>query len=145
MRYDNAYVYQNELYTTLSGRDTEIFKPLTWTRYNEGNKSFFRVFVPEGNWLAYGNLLWPEKFDGLMSINGTEPFGYACWTSPASFLIRSRQEQAQSGADSSLQEVWKREKEAEKATAAEKAAEPEKSELRKKLTQRRRSSHVFMR
>lgn len=129
MRYDNAYVYQNELYTTLSGRDTEIFKPLTWTRYNEGNKSFFRVFVPEGNWLAYGNLLWPEKFDGLMSINGTEPFGYACWTSPASFLIRSRQEQAQSGADSSLQEVWKREKEAEKATAAEKAAEPEKSEL----------------
>lgn len=129
MRYDNAYIYQNELYTTLSGRDTEIFKPLTWTRYNEGNKSFFRVFVPEGNWLAYGNLLWPEKFDGLMSINGTEPFGYACWTSPASFLIRSRQEQAQSGADSSLQEVWKREKEAEKATAAEKAAEPEKSEL----------------
>ena len=118
MRYDNAYVYQNELYSTLSGRETEVFKPLTWTRDNEGNKSFFRVFVPEGNWLAYGNLLWPEKFDGLMSINGTEPFGYACWTSPASFLIRSRGEQAKSESGNSLQEIQKREKEAAKAAAA---------------------------
>lgn len=118
MRYDNAYVYQNALYSTLSGRDTKIFTPLSWTRKNEGNKSYFRVYIPEGNYLAYGNLLWPEKMGGLLSINGSEPFGYCRWTSPASFLIRSRQEQAKSGKEKSLEAVVKAEKEAEKAEKA---------------------------
>lgn len=118
MRYDNAYVYQNALYSTLSGRDTKIFTPLSWTRKNEGNKSFFRVYIPEGNYLAYGNLLWPEKMGGLMSINGSEPFGYCRWTSPASFLIRSRQEQAKSGKEKSLEAAVKAKKELEKAEKA---------------------------
>lgn len=118
MRYDNAFVYQNALYSTLSGRDTTIFTPLAWTRKNEGNKAYFRVYIPKGDYLAYGNLLWPEKMGGLLSINGSEPFGYCRWMSPASFLIRSREEQAQSGKEESLEAFVKARIEAEEAAKA---------------------------
>ena len=124
-RYENAYVYQNALFSTLSGRQTELYTQLSWTRRNEGDKSYFRIFVPEGNYLAYGNLLWPEKMGGLMSINGAEPFGYCRWQSPASFMIRSRKEQAASQAGESLQAVAAREKEEQEmleAAAAESAS-----------------------
>ena len=123
-KYDNAYVYQNALFSVLSGKETVLYRQLGWTRRNEGNKSYFRVFVPEGDYIAYGNLLWPEKMTGLMSINGAEPVGYCRWTSPASFMIRSREEQAASGAEDSLQAVEEREKEARKK--AEEAAEAAK-------------------
>jgi len=108
-RYENTYVYQNTLFSVLSGNKTELYTPLVWTLRNEGNKSFFSVYVPkkaEGSRygsLIYGNLLWSSKKTGLMSVNGAEPFGYCRWLSPASFLIRSRQEQAASGAGERLQ------------------------------------------
>ncbi len=118
-RYENTYVYQNALFSTLSGKKTEIYKQLRWTRRNEGDKAYFRIYVPEGKYVAYGNLLWPEKMDGLMSINGTEPVGYCRWQSPASFMIRSREEQAASEAGESLQAIAAREKEEMEAAAAE--------------------------
>ena len=124
-RYENAYVYQNALFSTLSGKQTELYTQLSWTRRNEADKAYFRIFVPEGNYLAYGNLLWPEKMGGLMSINGAEPFGYCRWQSPASFMIRSRKEQAASQAGESLQAVAAREKEEQElleAAAAESAS-----------------------
>jgi hypothetical protein len=119
-RYENAYVYQNALFSTLSGRQTELYTQLSWTRRNEGDKSYFRIFVPEGNYLAYGNLLWNEKKTGRMSFNGTQSFGYCRWMSPAAFLIRSREEQAQSTASESLQEI-------QEAQRKEKAKEKEKA------------------
>ena len=130
-RYENTYVYQNALFSVLYGKKTDLYTPLVWTLHNEGNKSFFSVYVPkkaEGSRyenLAYGNLLWASKKTGLMSINGAAPFGYCRWLSPASFLIRSRQEQAQSGAGESLQAAGRgegilsgRESELQEAAAA---------------------------
>ena len=76
------------------------------------------MYIPEGDYLAYGNLLWPEKMGGLLSINGSEPFGYCRWMSPASFLIRSREEQAQSGKEESLEAFVKARIEAEEAAKA---------------------------
>ena len=110
-RYDNTFDYQNALFSILSGRKTELYKPLEWTRENRDNKAFFRVFIPEGDYVAYGNLLWPEKMDGLLSINGDVPFGYCRWTSPAVFMIKSRSEQEQSEKDQSLQAIAQAEKE----------------------------------
>ena len=106
--YENTFVYQNALFSTLTGRKTELYTPLSWTRYNEGDKSYYSIFVPEGNYLAYGNLLWSSKKTGMMSINGAKPYGYCRWMSPAAFLIRSREEQAQSEEEESLQAVRKR-------------------------------------
>ena len=136
MRYDSTFVYQNELFSTLSGRKTVLYTPLTWTKHDEGNKSYYTVYIPkkeEGSQygvLAYGNLLWPYKSSGLMSVNGTEPAGYCRWMSPAAFLIRSRQEQARSGKEESLQTAFQARKKAE-AEAAKKPGDPpaEESEL----------------
>lgn len=125
-RYENTYVYQNELFSVLSGKKTELYTQLSWTRRNEGDKAYFRIYVPAGNYIAYGNLLWPEKMGGLMSINGADPVGYCRWESPASFMIRSRKEQAASGAEESLQAIARKEKEEKEkaeAAAAESAAE----------------------
>ena len=140
MRYDNTFVYQNELFSTLSGQETELYTPLSWTRHNEDNKAYFTVYIPrragESSYgtVAYGNLLWDSKKTGLMSINGSDPFGYCRWKSPACFLIRSREEQAQSGAGESLQGIAQAERDAEKQTEAEAAkaagkAAPEESAL----------------
>ena len=122
-RYENTFEYQNALFTVLSGRKTELYRPLEWTRENKENKSYFRVYIPEGDYVAYGNLLWPEKMDGLLSINGDVPFGYCRWTSPAAFMIKSRSEQEQSEKGNSLQSV----------AAAEKAAQAEREAAERAL------------
>lgn len=121
MRYDRTFVYQNALFSTLCGKETELYTPLSWTRENKENLTYFNVYVPEGKYLVYGNLLWPEKMTGLMSINGAEPFGYCRWMSPAAFMIRSRAEQAKSTASQSLQAIAAAEAEKEAAKEAEKA------------------------
>ena len=129
MRYDSTFVYQNQLFSTLSGKKTSLYVPLTWTKQNADNKSYYSVYVPrkeEGSRygiVAYGNLLWESKKTGLLSVNGTEPVGYCRWMSPAAFLIRSRQEQAQSGQGQSLQAAIREAKEAQEA--AERAASGE--------------------
>ena len=128
MRYDSTFVYQNMLYTTLSGKKTELYVPLTWTERTDGNKSFFTVYIPEKakgsqhTLVAYGNLLWQAKKSGLISVNGTDPVGYCRWMSPAAFLIRSRQEQAQSGEDQSLQAAVREKQAQERAAKAAEAA-----------------------
>ena len=135
MRYDSTFVYQNQLYSTLSGKKTSLYVPLTWTKQDEGNKSFYSVYVPrkeEGSkygTVAYGNLLWDFKKTGLMSVNGAEPAGYCRWMSPASFLIRSRQEQAQSGEGGSLQAAIRAERQAEDDAARAAGEVIEESEL----------------
>ena len=163
MRYENTFLYQNQLFSTLSGRKTQIYFPLGWTRYDEGNKAYFRIYVPKNTGAAgaqadsvsapeadaaagagteadgmttggtgvvvYGNLLWPEKRDGLLSINGAEPFGYDRWMSPACFLIRSREEQARSEAAQSLQAAGDTEKEQNPASTDL----TEEEELKKEL------------
>ena len=111
MRYDKTFVYQNTLFSILCGTETELYTPLSWTCEKKDNLTYFNVYVPDGNYVAYGNLPWPEKMSGLMSINGAEPFGYCRWTSPAVFMIRSRQEQEKSTASESLQAIARRAKE----------------------------------
>lgn len=123
MRYDRTFVYQNALFSVLSGKEAGLYTPLSWTRENRENLTYFDVYVPKGNYLIYGNLLWPEKMTGLMSINGAEPFGYCRWMSPAVFMIRSRSEQAQSSASQSLQAIAAEEKAKEKKAAEEASAE----------------------
>ena len=110
MRYDRTFVYQNALFSTLCGTETELYTPVSWTCEKKENLTYYNVYVPKGNFLVYGNLLWPEKMTGLMSINGAEPFGYCRWTSPAAFMIRSRREQEKSTASQSLQAVARAEK-----------------------------------
>ena len=103
MNYNSTFAYQNQLFSILSGKETTLYTPLSWTRENKDKVTYFNVYIPKGNYLAYGNLLWPEKMGGLMSINGSSAFGYCRWMSPAAFLIRSREEQAKSTASESLQ------------------------------------------
>ena len=105
MNYNSTFAYQNQLFSILSGKETTLYTPLSWTRQNKDKITYFNVYIPKGNYLAYGNLLWPEKMGGLMSINGTGSFGYCRWMSPAAFLIRSREEQAKSTASESLQAI----------------------------------------
>ena len=119
MRYDRTFTYQNALFSTLCGKEIELYTPLSWTREKKENLTYFDVFVPKGSYLVYGNLLWPEKMTGLMSINGAEPFGYCRWMSPAAFLIRSRTEQEQSTAQQSLQVLAREKEEAAKGSSGE--------------------------
>ena len=120
MEYNTTFAYQNALFSTLAGKDITLYTPLSWTRENKENMTYFSVYIPKGNYLAYGNLLWNEKKTGRMSVNGTQSFGYCRWMSPAAFLIRSREEQAQSTASESLQEI-------QEAQRKEKAKEKEKA------------------
>ena len=119
MRYDRTFAYQNALFSTLCGKETELYRPLSWTREKKENLTYFDVYVPKGSYLVYGNLLWPEKMTGLMSINGAEPFGYCRWMSPAAFMIRSRAEQEQSTADQSLQAIARKQEETAEGLSGE--------------------------
>lgn len=125
MNYSSTFAYQNQLFSILSGKETILYTPLSWTRQNKDEITYFSVYIPKGNYLAYGNLLWPEKMGGLMSINGTGSFGYCRWMSPAAFLIRSREEQAESTASESLQAIAAAKAKAGAEAEAEARAEAE--------------------
>lgn len=85
----NPFEYQNELYSELLGRKVEIYKPLKYeTVVSKAKKRcIYKMEIPEGNYIAYGNIPWNSLFNAKLNVNGIYRTGYARWLSPSVFNI----------------------------------------------------------
>lgn len=84
----NPFEYQNELYSELLGRKVEIYKPLKYeTVVSKAKKRVYKMEIPEGNYIAYGNIPWNSLFNAKLNVNGIYRTGYARWLSPSVFNI----------------------------------------------------------
>ena len=84
----NPFEYQNELYSELLGRKVEIYKPLKYeTVVSKAKKRVYKMEIPEGNYIAYGNIPWNSLFNAKLNVNGIYRIGYARWLSPSVFNI----------------------------------------------------------
>ena len=82
----NPFEYQNELYSELLGRKVEIYKPLKYeTVVSKAKKRVYKMEIPEGNYIAYGNIPWNSLFNAKLNVNGIYRTGYARWLSPSVF------------------------------------------------------------
>lgn len=86
--YDNPFVYQNELYSTLLGEPVELYKKLDHKVYrNDQYRSQYEVEVPLGNYAVYGNIPWNDGGSARLDVNGKYATKYARWLSPSVFYI----------------------------------------------------------
>lgn len=84
----NPFEYQNELYSELLGRKVEIYKPLKYeTVVSKAKKRVYKMEIPEGNYIAYGNIPWNSLFNAKLNVNGIYRTRYARWLSPSVFNI----------------------------------------------------------
>lgn len=84
----NPFEYQNELYSELLGRKVEIYKPLKYeTVVSKAKKRVYKMEIPEGNYIAYGNIPWNSLFNAKQNVNGIYRTRYARWLSPSVFNI----------------------------------------------------------
>ncbi len=87
-KYHDPFTYQNDLYSTLSGQRTMIFRPVDAARQAVGDRTaFWKVSLPEGNVSIYGNLVWKEFLNGRLTVNESMTQGYARWLSPTVFYV----------------------------------------------------------
>lgn len=80
----NPFEYQNELYSELLGRKVDLKYE---TVVSKAKKRVYKMEIPEGNYIAYGNIPWNSLFNAKLNVNGIYRTGYARWLSPSVFNI----------------------------------------------------------
>ena len=89
----DPFEYQNQLYSSLIGKKTEIFIPLKYELKEENeDRMVFEVENIKVEYALYGNIPWDNEFYGTLSIDNAYETGYACWLSPSVFYIPSSEE-----------------------------------------------------
>lgn len=88
----NPFVFQNNMYSALIGRQVEIYKPLDFSIIQEGDTNtgtslIYSVEIPDGNFSVYGNIPWYSEMDAMVNVNNVYNTGYSCWLSPSVFYI----------------------------------------------------------
>ncbi len=86
--YHDPFTYQNELFSTLSGTRTVLYRPVDAVRQTAGDHTaYWKLAAPEGNVSIYGNLVWEDFLNGTLTVNSSMSQGYARWLSPSVFYV----------------------------------------------------------
>ncbi|MCD7829281.1 MAG: YfhO family protein [Clostridiales bacterium] len=83
----NPFEYQNLLYSQLMGEKTELYTAVAFESSDDDANLTYTLELPEGNYAAYGNLMWSTYLDATLSVNNSYECGYAMWLSPSVFYI----------------------------------------------------------
>lgn len=84
--YQNPFEYQNQLYSSLIGKETELYEKVAYDRKQKDNTVTYTLEIPEGNFALYGNLPWNSTMNASICIDDSS-FSYAVWLSPSVFYI----------------------------------------------------------
>jgi uncharacterized membrane protein YfhO len=95
--YENPFVYQNKLYSTLYGEDINVYNSVEYELVQEGNigtgaSQIYRLKLPSGRVAVYGNLPWNSELNASIFINGDFLTAYSRWLSPSVFYIPTNAE-----------------------------------------------------
>lgn len=84
----NPFLYQNELYSQLTGEKTEIFKPVSYEKeeISEG-EVLYHLHLPDGRYALYGNLPWKREAGEEIYADGELITYYASRIAPSVFYI----------------------------------------------------------
>lgn len=86
----NPFMYQNDLYSRLTGEKTELYIPLEYKRKNIAKDEVeFSLTIPDGNYILYGNLPWKKERKEVIHVNDEMLTYYSRWGSPSVFPINS--------------------------------------------------------
>lgn len=90
----NPFEFQNAVYSSLTGRNVELYKPLDYSivqngDISNGNPLIYSVELPDGNYSVYGNIPWNSEINALVNVNNVYNTSYSCWLSPSVFYIPS--------------------------------------------------------
>jgi uncharacterized membrane protein YfhO len=90
--YENPFVYQNKLYSTLYGEDINVYNPVEYELVQNGNIStgtsqIYRLKLPSGSVAVYGNLPWNSELIASIYVNDDFLTAYSRWLSPSVFYI----------------------------------------------------------
>lgn len=88
----NPFEFQNAVYSALTGKNVELYKPLDFSiiqngDVNNGNPLIYSVELPDGNYSVYGNIPWNSEINALVNVNNIYNTSYSCWLSPSVFYI----------------------------------------------------------
>lgn len=85
--YQDPFLYLEEIWTSLSGEEANLFTELKTTRTESENTVTWKAEIPDGNVVLYGNLPWEEYNPAFLQAGRGEVTGYARWLSPSVFSI----------------------------------------------------------
>lgn len=83
----DPFLYQNAVFSALSGEDTALFIPIPYTAEVSGQSATYTLSLPEGDYAFYGNIPWNREMKGTLNVNDAYATGYSMWTSPSVFYI----------------------------------------------------------
>lgn len=83
----NPFEYQNALYSQLIGKSVKLYKPVSFSKEQQGNFVKFTLSVPSDECVVYGNLPWNKKMEGEIFKDNKSLTGYSTWLSPSVFYI----------------------------------------------------------
>lgn len=83
----NPFEYQNALYGQLIGEPVKLYKPVDFSKKQQGNTLLYTLAVPSNEHVMYGNIPWNEKMEGEITRGKTRITSYSTWLSPSVFYI----------------------------------------------------------
>ena len=89
---ENPFVYQNDIYGQLVGRQVDVYKPLNYEVINkenvkEGTAAKIRLSISTGNYAVYGNIPTNSDMNATLIVNNSYSTIYSCWGAPSVFNI----------------------------------------------------------
>lgn len=83
----NPFVYQNSLYSIITGEETDLYKPVHYEKQIGDNYIKYLIDVPENNCALYGNLPYNSLYGGTATISDSYQIEQASWLAPSVFYI----------------------------------------------------------
>ena len=96
----NSFVYQNSIYSQLSGEDADLYIPLEYEvqqmgDVENGKSLIYKIQIPNGKYVLYGNMPWNSEIEAGVNVNDKYSMAYSRWLSPSVFYIPVEQSQTE--------------------------------------------------
>lgn len=84
---NNPFIYQNQVYSRLLGRNVEIYKKVDYERIDGDNNVSFLLTLPTEEAAVYGYCDFSQWGDGNIYVNDEYICGYSQWLAPRVIYI----------------------------------------------------------
>ncbi|WP_026665249.1 YfhO family protein [Butyrivibrio sp. FC2001] len=83
----NAFLYNNQLFNYISGREKDVFVSIEYKESREGNQRSYVFDIPKGNYALYGNIPWKWDANATLDLNGRLNLKYSVIHSLGIFYV----------------------------------------------------------
>ena len=87
---ENPFVYQNQLYSQLLGREVSLYQPVSWSSRETDAGTVYTLELPQWSCAVYGNLLWDSSGGSWLTAGDADPVRYGAWNTPSVFYVSTQ-------------------------------------------------------